>query len=153
MGITSIGLIHPATVEFGQLCGYGTVATETPAAFHWAATMIGEDEVAGYAGLNRIDVASRQGELRILVGTGNKNSGYAIEWAVAILRWALVGADFGRVYALQLTRHPIAGQVLSTVGMLPEAMLRKRLHHDGPFEDVVCWSITKEEWIDRCPTT
>lgn len=52
----------------------------------------------------------------------------------------------GRVYALQLARHAVAGQMLSSIGMQRDGLLRKRIHRDGPFEDLICWTILKEKW-------
>jgi hypothetical protein len=37
--------------------------------------------------------------------------------------------------------------VRSMQAKYPDRLLRKRIHRDGPFEDVVCWTILKEEWV------
>jgi len=114
---------------------------------HWAVTPLGDASLLGYAGLSRIDHYRRQGELRVWVCSPDKHSSFAAEWSMLILRFALTRVKLERVYALQLARHPIAGEVLASIGLHREGLLRKRLHRDGPFEDVVCWTILKDDWL------
>jgi RimJ/RimL family protein N-acetyltransferase len=46
---------------------------------------------------------------------------------------------------LQLARHPLAGRVLSAIGMQREGLLRKRVEKGGLMEDLCCWSLSKDE--------
>jgi RimJ/RimL family protein N-acetyltransferase len=146
VGITSIGIPHPYSTEFARMWSSGAAASGKAASIHWAATKFGDLRLSGYAGLNQVDQERRQAELRIWVGGSDEHWCYAAEWSAAILQFALVVANMGRIYALQLARHPVAGQVLSSIGMQRDGLLRKRIHRNGPFEDVVCWTILKEEW-------
>lgn len=43
-----------------------------------------------------------------------------------------------RIYALQLTRHPLAGRVRSGIGMAPEVLVRKRIFMGDLVEEVIC---------------
>ena len=147
VGITSIGIPHPYTAEFARMWSSGSAAWGNPQTLHWAATKFGDAQLSGYAGLKQVDQERRQAELRIWVGSSGEHWSYAAEWSVAILQFALITANLGRIYALQLARHPIAGQVLSSIGMQRDGLLRKRMLREGPFEDVVCWTILKEEWL------
>lgn len=147
VGITSIGIPHPYTTEFARMWSSGAAASGMAESIHWAATKFGDIRLSGYAGLNQVDQERRQAELRIWVGSGGQHWSYAAEWSAAILQFALISRNMGRVYALQLARHPVAGQVLSSIGMQRDGLLRKRIQRDGPFEDVVCWTILKEEWV------
>jgi len=147
VGITSIGIPHPYTSEFARMWSSGPAAWGNPQTLHWAATKFGDAQLSGYAGLNQVDQERRQAELRIWVGSSGEHWSYAAEWSVAILQFALTKANFGRIYALQLARHPAAGQVLASIGMQRDGLLRKRMLREGPFEDVVCWTILKEEWL------
>jgi RimJ/RimL family protein N-acetyltransferase len=54
-----------------------------------------------------------------------------------------------RVYALQLDRHPLAGRVLSAIGMKREGLVRKRILKEGLVEDVVCWATLRSDWRRR----
>jgi len=147
VGITSIGIPHPYSTEFARIWSSGTAAIGDPQSFHWAATKFGDPDLSGYAGLNKVDRERRQAELRVWVGSSGEHWNYAAEWSVAILQFALASANLGRIYALQLARHPIAGQVLSSIGMQRDGLLRRRMHRDGPFEEVICWTILREEWV------
>jgi hypothetical protein len=54
-----------------------------------------------------------------------------------------------RVYALQLARQPRTGHILAGVDMIVDGWLRKRVHKDGMFEDIVCWAVTADAWGAR----
>jgi hypothetical protein len=73
-----------------------------------AATKFGDLQLSGYAGLNQVDQERRQAELRIWVGSSDEHWSDAAEWSAAILQFVLSGRNMGRVYALQLARHPVA---------------------------------------------
>jgi len=95
-------------------------------ALHWAAIKVSDDRIVGYAGLSRIDMQRGQAELRFWVGYGVEPTRDAIEWSAAIVEYALAELEMNRVYALQLDRHPLAGRVLSAIGMQREGLVRKR---------------------------
>jgi ribosomal-protein-alanine N-acetyltransferase len=65
------------------------------------------------------------------------------------VEFALTSLNVNRVYALQLSRHPLAGRVLAAIGMQREALVRKRVYKGGLVEDVVCWAILKSTWQRR----
>jgi hypothetical protein len=58
--------------------------------------------------------------------------------AAAILNCAFMGLAMNRIYALQLTRHPLAGRVRSGIGMAPEVLVRKRIFMGDLVEEVIC---------------
>ena len=141
---TTIGIPHPYTAEFARTwISAHPAAWEGRRALHWAALKMGEDRIAGYGGLTNIDMERGQAELRFWVGSGVERKGDAIEWAAAILEFAWTDLRLSRVYALQLGRHPLAGQVLATVGMHQEGLVRKRIYKGGLVEDVLCWAIVR----------
>lgn len=144
---TTVGVPHPFSNEFARLW-ISTHASEWACgrALHWAATTHGDDQIIGYAGLDKIDAERRQAELKFWVGSGVERFGYATEWSEAVVDFALTRIELDRVYALQLARHPLAGRVLSAVGMQQEGFLRKRIHNEGLLEDIVCWTISKQAW-------
>lgn len=147
---TTIGVPHPYTTEFARMwiCSH-PAAWEGRRALHWAVLKSGDDRMVGYAGLNRIDNERGQAELRFWVGCGVERNSDAAEWSAAIVEFALTSLNVNRVYALQLSRHPLAGRVLAAVGMQPEALVRKRVYKGGLVEDVVCWAILKSHWQRR----
>jgi RimJ/RimL family protein N-acetyltransferase len=88
-----------------------------------------------------------------LGGCGVERASDAIEWSAAVVEFALAQLDFNRVYALQLDRQPLAGRVLSAIGMRREGLVRKRILKEGPVEDVVCWATLQSAWHKLARTT
>jgi [ribosomal protein S5]-alanine N-acetyltransferase len=147
---TTIGVPHPYTREFARMwISSHSADWEGRRALHWAAIKVGDDRIVGYAGLDRIDLERGQAELRFWVGYGVERSSDAAEWSAAIVEYALAELDMNRVYALQLDRHPLAGRVLSAIGMKREGLVRKRILKEGLVEDVVCWATLRSDWRRR----
>jgi len=147
---TTIGVPHPYTAEFARMwISSHSGAWEGRRALHWAAVKVGDDRIAGYAGLHRINTERAQAELRFWVGCGVERTSNAVEWSAAIVKFAFSELDMNRVYALQLDRHPLAGRVLSAIGMQREGLVRKRIFKGGLVEDVVCWATLRSDWRGR----
>jgi len=144
---TTLGVPHPYTSEFARqwIASHGR-DWESRTALHWAVVKAGDKRLLGYAGLHAIDLERHQAELRFWVGSGVKRASYATLWAEAVLEFALNALDLHRVYALQLARHPPGARVLESIGMRPEGFLRKRIQKEGLVEDVICWSILRDQW-------
>ncbi len=142
---SAVGVPHPGTVEFARMCvsSHPTPWT-SPRALQWAAIDLGDRQLKGYAGLDKIDVDHKQAELRFWAACGLACNGYATEWSAAMLEFAMKQLGMSRVYALQLARHRLAGRVLASVGMQQEGHLRKRIYKEGMLEDVICWAIVRE---------
>ena len=142
---TSIGIPHPYTLEFARMwISSHSAAWQGGRALHWAALRSGDERIAGYAGLNNIDFDRSQAELRFWVGCGVERRSDAVEWSAALVEYALTALNLNRIYALQLSRHPLAGRVLAAIGMQYEGLVRKRIYKGGLVEDVVCWAITRK---------
>ena len=139
---TTIGIPHPHTAEFARMwiSTHGASWAEGHA-LHWGVHRIDDDRLAGYAGLSRIDAQRRQAELRFWVGCGVQKHSDATECAQTVVDFAWSRLKMWRIYALQLARHPLAGRVLSGLGMQPDGLVRKRIQPEGQVEDVVCWSL------------
>ena len=151
---TTIGVPHPYTTEFARMwISSHSGAWQSGRALHWAAAKVGDDRIVGYAGLHHIDLQRGQAELRFWVGCGVERASDAIEWSAAVVEFALAQLDMNRVYALQLDRHPLAGRVLSSIGMRREGLVRKRILKEGLVEDVVCWATLRSDWQRLARTT
>jgi ribosomal-protein-alanine N-acetyltransferase len=147
---STIGVPHPYTANFARMwISSHSAAWEGRRALHWAAVNLGDDRIAGYAGLHHIDTERAQAELRFWVGCGVERASNAVEWSAAIVEFAVSELDMNRVYALQLDRHPLAGRVLSAIGMQREGLVRKRIFKGGLVEDVVCWATLRSDWRRR----
>ena len=142
----SIGIPHPYTMEFARMwISSHSAEWEVRRALHWAALRDGDDRIAGYAGLNNIDTERGQAELRFWVGCGVERRRDAVEWSAAVVEFALTALNLNRIYALQLGRHPLAGRVLSDIGMQREGLVLNRIRKGGLVEDVVCWAIVRND--------
>jgi ribosomal-protein-alanine N-acetyltransferase len=150
IGRPTIGVPHPYTMEFARTwISSHSAAWEDRRALHWAALKAGDNRIAGYAGLNKIDNERGQAELRCWVGCGVARKRDAVEWSEAIVTFAFTGLNLNRIYALQLARHPLAGRVLAAIGMQREGMVRMQVDRGGMAEDVVCWAIVSSDWPGR----
>jgi [ribosomal protein S5]-alanine N-acetyltransferase len=152
---TTIGVPHPYTTEFARMwMASHSAVWENPRALHWAPAKVGDGRIVGYAGLHHIDRERGQAELPFFwVGCDVERASDAIEWSAAVVEFALTQLDMKRVYALQLDRHPLAGRVLSAIGMRREGLVRKRILKEGLVEDVVCWATLRSDWHKLASTS
>jgi RimJ/RimL family protein N-acetyltransferase len=151
---TTIGVPHPYTTEFARMwISSHSAAWEGRRALHWAVLRVGEKRIVGYAGLSEIDTQRGQAEMRFWVGSGVERKSDAVEWAAALVEFALTGLNLNRIYALQLVRHPLAGRVLTTIGMHRDGLVRKRIYKGGLLEDLVCWALARSDWQRRSPNS
>ncbi len=142
----TVGIPNPYTAEFARMwISSHSAEWAGHRALHWAALRTGDDRIVGYAGLNEIDMERGEAELRFWVGCGVDRKSDAVEWSEAIVRFALTDLNLNRIYALQLSRHTVAGLVLAAVGMRREGLVRKRIYKGGLVEDVVCWAIVRSD--------
>jgi len=142
--LEAVGVPHPFWNEFARMCA-ASHAGDT-GALHWAVSRSGDGRLVGYAGLNQIDLARRQGELRVWVAGGAGRLRGATECSEKVVELAMQVIGLRRVYALQLERYAAAGLILESIGMQPEGFFRKRIQKEGMLEDVVCWSILRKNW-------
>ncbi len=117
--VTSIGVPHPYTTEFARMWSRAATAKENTQSLHWAVTKVGDSRLLGYAALNSIDLARRQAELRVWAACTAEHPMAAAGWSQHLLRFSFERVGLKRVYALQLARHPAAGQLLESIGMHP----------------------------------
>ena len=110
----------------------------------WTTCRAHDGRVVGYGCLHPVDNTCRhaQAQFWIIRGSDESMHGEAAECAGAIIRFALEGRHFERVFALQLVRQPRVARILAASGMSEEGILRKRLLRDGLMEDVACWATT-----------
>jgi RimJ/RimL family protein N-acetyltransferase len=146
---TALGVPHPYTAEFARKwISSHPRDWVSHRALHWAAVEMRSDadgRLLGYTALDKVDFERRQAELLCWVGYGVERKGYAIEWCLAVLEFAVDRLALNRIYALQLARHPFAGHVLAALGMREEGLVRKRIAKEGLLEDFACWGITPSE--------
>jgi RimJ/RimL family protein N-acetyltransferase len=99
----------------------------------------------GSAGLRDIDREHQQAELGFWIGREWWGNGYAREAATAVVRFGFEALALNRIYAHHMVRNPAAGRVLEASGMRREGLLRQRVRKWGVFEDVIIYSVLRDE--------
>ena len=110
-----------------------------------AMTLAPDGELVGAMGL-RLQPYLRAAELGYWVGVLYWNRGYATEAALAFIAHAFGALDLERVHANHLLRNPASGRVMEKAGMRREGILRRSAIKWDRLEDLVFWSILREEW-------
>ena len=111
----------------------------------FAMTLAPDGELVGAMGL-RLQPYLRSAELGYWVGMPYWNRGYATEAARAVIAYAFGALDVERVHANHLRRNPASGRVMEKAGMRQEGVLRHAAIKWDRLEDLVHWSILREEW-------
>jgi RimJ/RimL family protein N-acetyltransferase len=83
------------------------------------------------------------------VGKPYWNRGYATEAAAALLAFGFNELSLNRIYASYLARNPSSGRVMEKVGMLREGIVRQGTKKWEKYEDLVCYAILRDDWVDR----
>jgi RimJ/RimL family protein N-acetyltransferase len=144
--IATAGLPHPYAIKSACTWQVAECGTSLAEPIEWTICTAGGGRAIGYGGLHHISAGARQAQLRFWV---TAETGYINECIEAILDFAINRLALVRVYALQLVRQPRIGSILESNGMMPEGLLRKRLHYEGLMEEIVCWAITRDAWLSR----
>jgi [ribosomal protein S5]-alanine N-acetyltransferase len=115
-------------------------------ATHWAITCLNDDHLIGYISLSDIDLDNRQATLSFRVGSVKHRHSFAVEASQAALAFAFTDLGMHRVSALHRVRHPRAAQILTSLGMRSEGMLREYLLDENQYEDVMLWAMLRSDW-------
>ena len=77
------------------------------------------------------------------------NKGYATQSLKAVIKYLFEEIGFEVVYAMHMSNNPGSGRVMEKSGMKKEGVLRGRmLDKDGIRNDLISYSITKEEYVN-----
>jgi [ribosomal protein S5]-alanine N-acetyltransferase len=115
-------------------------------AAHWAITCLDDDRLIGYLSLSEIDLDNRRATLSFRVGYVKHRHSFALEASQAALAFAFTDLGMQRVSAFHRVRHPRAAQILTSLGLRSEGLLRQYLFDQDQFEDVMLWAILRSEW-------
>lgn len=90
------------------------------------------------------------GELGYVLARKYWGNGYMCEAANKVLEYMFTECNFDIITARHLSLNPKSGRVMQKLGMTNEGSLRIRLtDKDGIRNDVVNYSITKEEYLNK----
>jgi len=106
---------------------------------------LADARLVGTVALREIDPVHLQAELGYWIGVPYWNQGYATEAARATVDVGFTRLGLNRIYAHHMARNPASGRVLERIGMQREGILRQRVRKWGRFEDVVIYSLLRED--------
>jgi RimJ/RimL family protein N-acetyltransferase len=96
----------------------------------------------------RVNREHEHAELGYWIGKPYWGHGYATEAAKACIQYGFLVLNLNRIYARHMKRNSGSGRVMEKVGMKYEGCLRQHIKKWGKFEDIVVYSILKNE----CPS-
>ena len=146
---TTISIPHPYTREYADAWIVKQAHEAGPAAHtvHWAIALNDyPDALIGYTCIKNIDREHLEGELGFWLDEASGGQGYATEAAAATVTYAFHHLGLNRICAHHMVRNPASQRVLERIGMKLEGRLRQRVRKWEVFEDVLLWSILREEW-------
>jgi ribosomal-protein-alanine N-acetyltransferase len=111
----------------------------------FAIRLLSKGTLIGSAGLRDIDPEHLQAELGFWIGREWWGKGFAREAAAAVIHFGFESLGLNRICAHHMVRNPAAGRVLEAAGMQPEGVLRQRVRKWGMYEDVVLYSILRDD--------
>jgi [ribosomal protein S5]-alanine N-acetyltransferase len=131
--------IHKYSEEFvyGTGAFFAIALRETP-----------QDLVGGIL-IKTIDRPHEQGELGYWIDEAYTGRGLVTEAARAMLDYGFNTEGLNRICAYHMVRNNASGNVLARVGMRQEGRLRQMIKKWDVFEDVLVWSILRDEFNEK----
>lgn len=128
--------IHKYTEEFSLGIG----------AYFAIALVEAPQELIGGILIKTIDRPHEQGELGYWIDESYTGHGYVTEAGYAVLDYGFNVENLNRICAHHMKRNEASGSVLARLGMRKEGHLRQMIKKWGKFEDVLVWSILRDEF-------
>jgi [ribosomal protein S5]-alanine N-acetyltransferase len=128
--------IHKYTEEFNHGTG----------AFFALALREAPLELIGGILIKTIDRPHAQGELGYWIDDSYTGHGYVTEAGHALLDYGFHVENLNRICAYHMVRNQASGKVLARLGMKQEGHLRQLIKKWDVFEDVLVWSILRDEF-------
>ena len=116
---------------------------------HWAVSLLGDDRIIGYTGLDDIDAEGSQAELSFWFEAAPDWTHHAAEAAQAALAFAFTDLHLNRVCAFSLAGREQPAAVLATAGLHALEDMARDLPASDPLKDVVVWETSRAEWISH----
>jgi RimJ/RimL family protein N-acetyltransferase len=145
---TTVSIPHPYTAEqaLGDIQKYNE-EFQTGAGVFWAiALREAPQDLIGGVLIKGIDRPHEQGELGYWIDEAHSGRGYVTEAGHRVLDYAFNVEGLHRMCAYHMVRNAASGRVLQRLGMQQEGRLRHMVKKWGVFEDVMLWSILREEF-------
>lgn len=117
--------------------------------FRWIVELKETKELIGTIDVvNKKNIKYDSCEIGYCYGEKYWNRGYATEALKRVIKFLFEEVDAYIVFAEHLSNNPASGKVMEKSGMKFDGKLRQRfLDKDGIRNDLLCYSITKEEYF------
>jgi ribosomal-protein-alanine N-acetyltransferase len=96
--------------------------------------------------IKTIERPHAQGELGYWIDESYTGRGYVTEAGRAVLHYGFDVENLNRICAYHMVRNRASGNVLARLGMKQEGRLRQLIKKWDVFEDVLVWSILRDEF-------
>jgi ribosomal-protein-alanine N-acetyltransferase len=87
----------------------------------------------------------QRGELGYMFAREHWNRGYCTEACRTLVDYGFRVLGLNRIQAMHFPRNPASGRVMQKLGMTREGLLRQYVCNRGTFEDLVLYSIIRDE--------
>ena len=109
-----------------------------------AVTLKPEGQAIGSMGLS-INKNHERGELGYMIARDQWGQGYCTEAARTMLGYGFSVLGLNRIQAMHFPRNPASGRVMQKLGMTREGLLRQYVCNRGTYEDLMLYSIIRQE--------
>jgi [ribosomal protein S5]-alanine N-acetyltransferase len=144
---TTLNIPHPYLNGMAE----GWIATHQPqfeigTSVVFAITLRTTGELIGAIGLE-IEHRHDRAELGYWIGVPYWGQGYCTEAGNALFAYGFTDLALNRIYACHFTRNPASGKVMQKLGMIQEGFARKSVKKGDQYEDIVNYSVLREDWV------
>jgi RimJ/RimL family protein N-acetyltransferase len=146
---TAIDVPHPFAAEDARRwIESQPAAWAARQSLHWAVSLLSDNRLVGYVGLQDIHLQDLQVELRFWIDGGVHRGRYALEASQAALAFAFTTLEMNHVCAFHLERDALAKHTLAKIGMRQQTTLRQRINKWDQFEEVIVRAVSRSDWLE-----
>jgi [ribosomal protein S5]-alanine N-acetyltransferase len=144
---TTVSIPHPYSPSqaLEDIYKYTEEFTQSTGAYFAIALREAPQELIGGILIKTIERPHEQGELGYWIDEAHSGRGYVTEAARAMLNYGFNVENLNRICAYHMVRNRASGDVLARLGMKQEGHLRQMIKKWDVFEDVLVWSILRDE--------
>lgn len=99
----------------------------------------------GYAALHDVNREHSQAEVSFWIGAEFEGRGFVTEAAACLIDFAFDKIGLNRLCAFHMVRNRGSERVLKKLGFRQEGYFRQRVRKWGAFEDVLAWSLLRDD--------
>jgi len=145
---TTVSIPHPYSAEqaLGDIEHYNAEFQTGAGAYFAIALREAPQDLIGGVLIKCIDRPHEQGELGYWIDEAYSGKGLVTDAGHCVLSYGFNVEGLHRMCAYHMVRNTASGRVLARLGMRQEGRLRDMVKKWGAFEDVMLWSILRDEF-------